>query len=106
MISIHLYGKLRRYAPDDSPSGNSVIEVKATEDETLASLLERVGIEPDELYTIFINHKLLTSRTKFAHFLGYQQVHEHNAPKWDLSIPLKDGDRLGLFGPDMPALVV
>lgn len=106
MISIHLYGKLRRYARDDSPSGQSVIEVEAVKNETLQELLDRVGIDAEELYTIFINHKLLTSRTKFAHFLGYQQVREHNAPRWDLSIIIKDGDRLGLFGPDMPALVV
>lgn len=106
MISIHLYGKLRRYAPDNSPSANSVVEVEAVENETLAGLLERVGIDPDELYTIFINHKLLASRTKFAHFLGYQQVRERDVPRWDLSIRIKDGDRIGLFGPDMPALVV
>ncbi len=106
MISIHLYGKLRRYARDDSPAGQSVIEVEAVKNETLQELLDRVGIDAEELYTIFINHKLLTSRTKFAHFLGYQQVRQQSRPVWDLSIRIEDGDRLGLFGPDMPALVV
>jgi len=105
MISIHLYGKLRRHAPDDSPSSNSVIEVEAIENETLQMLLGRVEISVGELYTIFINSKLLTSRTKIAPFLGYQQVCDENCQTWDLAVTINDGDRIGLFGPDMPALV-
>ncbi len=105
MIAIHLYGKLRRHALNDSPSGNSVIELEAIENETLQMLLERVGISAGELYTIFINSKLLTSRTKMAPYLGYQQVCDENRQVWDLTALISDGDRLGLFGPDMPALV-
>jgi hypothetical protein len=105
MVSIHLYGKLRRHASNDSPSSNSVIEVEAVENETLHMLLDRVGISVGELYTIFINSKLLTSRTKMAPFLGYQQVCDENCQTWDLTVAINDGDRLGLFGPDMPALV-
>ena len=105
MISIHLYGKLRRFALDDSPSGNSILEIVAMENETLQMLLDRVGIGIDELYTIFINAKLLTSRTQYATYLGYQQVCEENCQGWDLTVIINDGDRLGLFGPDMPALV-
>ena len=106
MLSIHLYGKLRRYAPDKSPSGNSILQVHPIENESLQMLLERVGIAPDELYTIFLNSKLLKSRTKFALFLGYEQVRGENSQDWDLTITIKDGDRLGLFGPDMPGVVV
>lgn len=106
MISIYLYGKLRRHAPDPRPSGNSVIEVEAIEDETLQMLLDRVGIDAEDLYTIFINHKLLTSRTKYARFLGYQQVRDDTCQSWDLNVVIEDGDRLGLFGRDMSGLVV
>ncbi|MEN8171370.1 MAG: hypothetical protein ABFS03_00670 [Chloroflexota bacterium] len=105
MITIHLYGKLRRYAANNSPSANSIIELEAIENETLQMLLGRVGINISELYTIFLNSKLLTSRTKIAPFLGYQQVCEENCQTWDLNIVISDGDRVGLFGPDMPALV-
>lgn len=105
MIAIHLYGKLRRHAPENSPSGNSIIEVDAKENESLQMLLKRVGIGIDELYTIFINAKLLISRTRMATFLGYQQVFEENCQGWDLAVIINDGDRIGLFGPDMPALV-
>ena len=106
MIKIHLYGKLRHHASSSSPSDDSVIEIEAIENETLQMLLERIGIHINELYTIFINSKLLTSRTKIAPFLGYQQVCDENCQGWDLSVVIHDGDRLGFFGADMPALVV
>jgi len=105
MITIHLYGKLRRFARNSSPSANSILELEAIEHETLHMLLGRVGIDIGELYTIFLNSKLLTSRTKIAPFLGYQQVCDENCQTWDLNIEITDGDRLGLFGSDMPALV-
>ncbi len=105
MISIHLYGKLRRYAPESSPSADSILKVEARKGETLQMLLDRIGISTNELYTIFINAKLLTSRTHYAPYLGYHQVCEENCQGWDLTVEMKDGDRLGLFGPDMPALV-
>lgn len=105
MISIHLYGKLRQHANESSPSRDSIIQVEAKENESLQMLLDRVGISTDELYTIFINAKLLTSRTKFATYLGYHQVREENCQSWDLNVNINDGDRIGLFGPDMSALV-
>ena len=105
MVSIHLFGKLRRYAADKSPSGNSVIEAEVLENEGLYDFLLRLGFDIGELYTIFINSRLLTSRTKMAPFLGYQQVCEEDCLCWELSETIKDGDRIGLFGEDMPALV-
>jgi hypothetical protein len=105
MISVHLYGKLRAYAEKSDPADDSILKIEAREGETLQMLLDRIGIGTDELYTIFINAKLLTSRTQYAPYLGYQQVCDENCQGWDLTVEIKDGDRLGLFGPDMPALV-
>lgn len=105
MVSIHLYGKLRRYAEDSSASSDSIIRAEVREKESLYDFLTRLGMDVDELYTIFINSRLLTSRTRIAPFLGYQQVCDENCQNWSLSVIVNDGDRIGLFGADMPALV-
>ena len=105
MISIHLYGKLRRYAPDSSPTSESVLRFEAVKNETLEILLRRAGIDIQEIYTIFINARLLTTHNSMARWLEYPQVGK-NCHDWDLSVMINDGDRIGLFGRDMPALVV
>jgi len=105
MISIHLYGKLRQYAPNRSASGDSVIRLEALEDENLDSLLKRGGIDIHEIYTIFLNAKLLATHNSMARWLEYPQF-QQNIHVWDLSTIIRDGDRIGLFGRDMAALVV
>jgi len=105
MIAIHLYGKLRRFAPDSRPSANSVILVEAIADETLNSLLKRIGINVDEIFTIFMNSRLLATHNTMAKWLGYRQMRA-DPENWDLAVLVKDGDRIGLFGDDMAALVV
>ncbi len=105
MIEIHVYGKLRRFASNKKPDDNSVIWIEAVKDETIGDLLSRVGIDEEEIYTIFLNSSLLVTRTKMGPYLGYQQA-DKQVHVWDLSTPMKDGDRVGLFGRDMATLVV
>ncbi|MBT3323377.1 MAG: hypothetical protein HN392_13915 [Anaerolineae bacterium] len=105
MVSIRLYGNLRRYAKNKSAASDSIIEAEVKENEEIYDFLERLGFDIGELYTIFVNSRLLTSRTKIAPFLGYQQVCEDECLCWELKEIIKDGDRIGLFGEDMPALV-
>jgi len=105
MVAIHLYGKLRRFAKESETGHGNVIKVAPKPDETLEQLLARVGIPLDEIYNIFFNSKLLATRSAMAHWIRYQQVHE-NALVWELDIPVKAGDRVGLFGRDMAALVI
>lgn len=105
MISIHLYGKLRRYSTKKNPGEDSVIQLDIAQGEILEGVLKKCGIEIEELYTIFVNAKLLATRTKMASHLGYQQA-SGSCNNWDLSITIKDGDRIGLFGRDMATLVV
>ena len=71
----------------------------------MASLLERLEIPAVEVYSIFLNSKLLAARSGMASWIGYQQVRA-NPFDWDLDVPVKAGDRVGLFGRDMAALVV
>ncbi len=105
MVEIHLYGKLRRFARESKAGHGNVIEAAPKSGETLEQLLARAGIPLDDIYTIFFNSKLLATRSPMAHWMGYQQVHA-NALEWRLDIAVKAGDRVGLFGRDMAALVV
>ncbi len=106
MVTIYLYGRLRKTHRVDRMNGTQgIIEVEARPMERLEDLLQRIGISMQELYTIFLNGKLLTTHNKMADYLGYQQFCEdcHN---WDLCVTIKDGDRLALFGLDMATLVI
>ncbi|NPA91930.1 MAG: hypothetical protein GXO55_10900 [Chloroflexi bacterium] len=105
-IQINVYGKLRKKYPLTREVGTrGIIEVPIEEGETLESVFNRVGIRPEELYTIFLNSKLLTTKNSMAEHLGYQQYCEdcHN---WDLCVKLKEGDKVAIFGFDMANLVI
>jgi hypothetical protein len=105
MIEIHVYGKLRRYADRFDFDENNAIHLPPEPDQTVASLLKRMGISKEDIYTIFLNSKLLVARSNMAVWLRYRQV-RGNPFNWDLNVPIDSGDRIGLFGRDMAALVV
>ena len=105
MVEIHLYGKLRRYTQDMQTNQGGVVWMAPQSDETIESLLTRLGIPIDEVYHIFFNAKLLATHSTMASWLGYQQVCD-DPFGWDLSVLVKSGDRIEFFGRDMAALVV
>ena len=105
MVEIRVFGKLRRFVKELAAGHNHLMKVKPQPQETLEQLLGRIGIPLDEIYTIFFNSRLLASRSKMAYWMRYQQVHE-NPLDWKLDIAVRAGDRIGLFGRDMAALVV
>ena len=105
MVDIRLFGKLRHFVKEPEAGHDNLMRIAPQPEETLEQLLARIGIPIDEIYTIFLNFKLLASRSLMAHRMGYQQVHE-NPLDWNLEVALKEGDRIGLFGRDMAALVV
>ncbi|MGD1972546.1 MAG: hypothetical protein PVH37_18660 [Desulfobacterales bacterium] len=74
-------------------------------DETLETLLASLEIPVNEIYSIFINSKLLAAHTGMAFWLGHQQVRT-DPFDWNLNVPVQLADRIGLFGRDMSALVV
>ena len=102
MVEIRIYGKLRRYAED---SQDSIIRIAPESNEKLGSLLNRLNIPLDEIYSIFYNSKLLATRSGMASWIGYQQVRS-NPFDWNLNLTVQSSDRIGLFGRDMAALVV
>jgi hypothetical protein len=105
MIEVHLYGKLcKRYGSDKNLQGN-VLRLTPEPGETMASVFERAGIETQDVYSLFLNAKLLAARSNMVRWLGYQQT--GNDPlSWDMTVRVSSGDRIGVFGRDMAALVV
>ncbi len=82
MIEIHLYGKLRRFSDSSDPRRESIIYVPLEEGDTIRDVIERIGIPLDELgLNIFLNGEYS-----------------------NLSRPVRDGDRLGIFPDDMQLL--
>ncbi len=105
MIEIRIYGKLRRFISEPEAAHGNMMKVTPQPQETLEQLLARIGIPLDDIYTIFLNSRLLVTRSKMAYWIRYQQV-QKNPLDWELDIVVKAGDRVGLFGRDMAALVI
>jgi hypothetical protein len=105
MTEIRIYGKLRKKISPPGEGGVTVLQVKPFDGETLDELLNRVGFEIDDIFTIFLNSQLFATHNSMARWLEYQQARE-DPDNWDLSVVIEDGDRIGLFGKDMSALVV
>lgn len=102
MIEVHLYGSLRRYVPDSRPDQESVARLEPQPKETVGMVLRRLGISPDEIYHIFLNGMLLSTRNSMAPWLKYQE----NRASQGLDTSVQEGDRLGLFARDMALLVI
>ena len=82
MIETHLYGKLRCFSDSSDPRRESIISVPLEEGDTIRDIIERIGIPLDELgLNIFLNGEYS-----------------------NLSRPVRDGDRLGIFPDDMQLL--
>lgn len=105
MIEIRIYGKLRQQSTIREIWETGISHMAPDPNETLASLLVRTGITADQAHTIFLNAKLLAARSNMARWLRYQEATD-NPLDWNLDIGLKSGDRVGVFGRDMAALVV
>ncbi|MBW2489343.1 MAG: hypothetical protein JRE72_18140 [Deltaproteobacteria bacterium] len=104
-VDIHLFGKLRRFVKEPEAGHDNLMRIAPQPHETLEQLLARLEIPLEDIYTIFLNSKLLASRSLMAYRMGFQQVNE-DPLDWNLEIVVETGDRIGLFGRDMAALVV
>jgi hypothetical protein len=102
-MEIHLYGSLRRYAPDPRPDRESVVRLEPRPGETVGTALERLEISPADVYHVFLNGALLSTRNSMAPWLQYQGA---GTRARGLDTPVQFGDRLGLFARDMALLVI
>lgn len=81
-LNVYLYGKLRRFASQQRPDAQSLVQVAVQEGDTVASVLQRLGVSLEELGSnIFLNH-------------GYSALDRAVHP----------GDRLAVFPDDMQLL--
>lgn len=81
-IEIHLYGKLRRFARNQDPTGDSVVHAQVERDDTISDILVRLGIPLKEVGSnIFLNWQYSS-----------------------LSRRVQEGDRLAVFPDDMQLL--
>jgi hypothetical protein len=56
MIEVHLYGKLRRFAPSQDATGDSVVRVPVKKNDTILDILLRLGVPLKEVGSnIFLN---------------------------------------------------
>lgn len=81
MIDVHLYGKLRALAPNPAMDADSVLYIPVNDGDTIADVLARIGIAPEEVAHLFLNHEYSSLRRR-----------------------VRDGDRLGVFARDMALL--
>jgi len=82
MLRVYLYGKLRRFAADPDPRSESVALVPHQIGDTVGSIVARMGVPLPELGSnVFVDGRYA-----------------------DLSSPVEDGARLGLFPDDMQLL--
>ncbi len=103
MLEIHLYGSLRRYAPDSRPDRESIVRFEPQPGDTVGTTLERLGISFEQICHVFLNGTLLSTKNSMAPWLKYQQT---GARARGLDTPIQPGDRLGLFARDMGLLVI
>jgi hypothetical protein len=58
MVDVYLYGKLRRFAASQQPDDYSLVRVSVQEGDTIADVLERIGVPLDEVGSnVFFNWK-------------------------------------------------
>jgi len=82
MIEVHLYGKLRRFAPDKDATGDSVVRVPVKNNDTILDILVRLDVPVKEVGSnIFLNWQ----------YSG-------------LNRRVEKGDRLAVFPDDMQLL--
>jgi len=84
MIEVHLYGKLRRFSDTPDPACDSIINIKAERGDSIADIIQRIGIPGSEVGTnIFLNGEYSPQSRK-----------------------VQNGDRLGIFPDDMQMIMV
>ncbi len=106
MLEVRLYGNLRRYATDPTPTRDTVVRLPTSGGETVGSVLAQIGIAADEVGNIFVNGRLLP-RSGYPILLGYPLAAERPlSSERYLDTAVGKDDRLGIFPRNMSSVVV
>ncbi|HNS51768.1 MAG TPA: hypothetical protein PKO09_11370 [Anaerolineae bacterium] len=106
MIEIRLFGNLRRHAPDAIPASDTILYLPAAETATVGQVLARIGIDPAEVSHVFLNGRLLP-RAAYPITLGYPlAAGQPLTPEGHWGMPVREGDRVGIFPRNMGVVVV
>lgn len=105
MIEVRLFGDLRRYAGEPGAQSGVVVQVSGEDVDTVGRVLANVGIPMDEVGNLFLNGRLLP-RSAYPISLGYPLAASVPLSREGIvNMPVRPGDRLGVF-PQKMALVV
>jgi len=106
VVEVRLFGNLRRYVNGSKPTADTVLHLPADKANTVGQVFARVGIDPAEVGNVFINGRLLP-RSSYPITLGYLLAAEGPlTPEKCLGVPVRAGDRVGIFPRNMGAVVV
>lgn len=105
MIEVRLFGDLRRHAGQGATSGTALY-LPVAAGGTVGQVFAQVGIDLAEVGNVFLNGRLLP-RAVYPMLLGYQLAAEQPLAGDDyLAVPVRPGDRVGIFPRNMSSVVV
>jgi hypothetical protein len=105
LIEVRLFGDLRHRAGQGAASG-TVVYLSAEAGGTVGQVFARVGIDLAEVGNVFLNGRLLP-RAVYPMTLGYPLAAEQPLAGDDyLAVPVRSGDRVGIFPRNMSSVVV
>jgi len=81
LISVYLYGKFREKVPGSAVDTECMLEMEVNEGDTIASIMEKLSITPEDVAHIFLNY-------------------QYSAP----TRKIRSGDRLAIFPIEMSVL--
>lgn len=106
MIEVRLFGSLQQYSSDPTSVPGTPQHLPLGNGTTLGQVLDRVGVDLDEVSNVFVNGQLLP-RSVYPITLGYQLAADGPlSPEGYLNAPVQPGDRVGIFPRKMASVVV
>lgn len=106
MIEVRLFGGLHKQVRGSVSGPGAPVQLATGENETLGQVLQRLGVEPEDVSNVFLNGRLLP-RSTYPMALGYLMAADSTLnPEEYLAVPVHPGDRVGIFSRKTGLVVV